>query len=195
METVKVDIQKLQLLNDRINQTIDALAQLRQTVHAYTPPMAGLQHSMGAQQFGPQFGQQFGPQFGQQFGQGFGQGYGIGSPAMYSPVGQQGLQHTVPQYGSTPGFGYNVGAQVNPYAQSAQLGQANPYAQSAQWGQGAPYGQSFAPTAPVGWWNPMGGLSHTGFVPRPDISRLDPTTAMWIAQQFPYAFSATPPVL
>src|SRR5437660_1056475 len=44
METVKVDLRKLQILNDRINQTIDALTQLRQSVHGFQPT-AGLQHS------------------------------------------------------------------------------------------------------------------------------------------------------
>ena len=33
METAKIDIRKLQLLNDRINQTIDALNQVRLSVH------------------------------------------------------------------------------------------------------------------------------------------------------------------
>lgn len=33
METVKVDLQKLQLLNDRIAQTIEALNQLRLSTH------------------------------------------------------------------------------------------------------------------------------------------------------------------
>lgn len=40
METVKVDIKKLQLLNDRINQCIDALSQVRLSVH-------GLSHTSG----------------------------------------------------------------------------------------------------------------------------------------------------
>jgi hypothetical protein len=38
METANVDIRKLQLLNDRINQTIEALNQVRLSVH-------GLQHT------------------------------------------------------------------------------------------------------------------------------------------------------
>lgn len=38
METAKIDIRKLQLLNDRINHTIDALNQVRMSVH-------GLSHS------------------------------------------------------------------------------------------------------------------------------------------------------
>ena len=33
METAKVDIRKLQLLNDRINQCIEALNQVRLSVH------------------------------------------------------------------------------------------------------------------------------------------------------------------
>jgi hypothetical protein len=45
METVKVDFQKLQMLNDRIAQTIDALNQVRLTTH-------GLQHSGPMQQQG-----------------------------------------------------------------------------------------------------------------------------------------------
>lgn len=40
METVKVDIQKLQLLNDRIAQTIEALNQVRMSVQ-----VQGIQHS------------------------------------------------------------------------------------------------------------------------------------------------------
>lgn len=153
METVKVDIQKLQLLNDRINQTIEALSQLRQTVHAYTPPV-GLQHSVA----------------NVPFAQGFGLGYGVNAPTMFSPVG---LQHTVAPFATAQNFplGYNIAP------------------------QGYPIAQSFMPTAPLGWWNPMGGLSHTSYVPRFEAARLDPNMAMWIAQQFPYAFSATPPVV
>ncbi len=41
MDTVKVDIRKLQTLNDRINQCIDALGQVRLSVH-------GLSHCAGA---------------------------------------------------------------------------------------------------------------------------------------------------
>jgi len=100
METVKVDIQKLQMLNDRINQTIDALSQLRQSVHAYQPTV-GLQHSN--QNFLPQqqvgFGYNVAPQYPQQIG----------------------LQHTpfiVPQQQAA--MGYNV--QNWPYAQMGWVG-------------------------------------------------------------------------
>ncbi len=47
MDTAKVDIRKLQLLNDRINQCIDALNQVRLSVHglshtAASPQVAGM---------------------------------------------------------------------------------------------------------------------------------------------------------
>lgn len=169
METVKVDIQKLQLLNDRINQTIEALTQLRQTVHAYTPPTAGLQHTG----VGMPFGQQ-----------GFVPGYGVGAqggfPAAFPQ--QMGLQHTVAPWQTIPG-------QVYPGMQQQGF-------QGAQGYQGYQGGQSFAPNAPQGWWNPsMGGLSHTSQLPRFEAARLDPNVAMWITQQFPYAFSPTLPVI
>ncbi len=45
METVKVDMQKLQLLNDRIVQTIEALNQLRLSVH-------GIQHTSSPYGYG-----------------------------------------------------------------------------------------------------------------------------------------------
>jgi hypothetical protein len=52
METVKVDIQKLQLLNDRIAQMIDALNQVRMSAH-------GIQHT--PQAYGPvPFGSTYG---------------------------------------------------------------------------------------------------------------------------------------
>src|SRR6266542_5391882 len=40
METAKVDIRKLQLLNDRINQCIDALNQVRLSVHGLSQGLA-----------------------------------------------------------------------------------------------------------------------------------------------------------
>jgi hypothetical protein len=85
METAKVDIRKLQLLNDRINQCIDALNQVRLSVH-------GLSHTSGNIP-GAGLGQS--PAFGG--GQAFGVGFGLGSP--YGQIGQAppypgGLSHT-----------------------------------------------------------------------------------------------------
>jgi hypothetical protein len=101
METVKVDIQKLQLLNDRIAQTIEALNQVRLSMH-------GIQHSsspVGVSPYGgyspygygqPQFAQ---PSFGQpSFGQ-----PSFGQPSFaqpFSPFGQ-GLSHTTAPWTTT----------------------------------------------------------------------------------------------
>jgi len=52
METAKIDIRKLQLLNDRINSTIEALNQVRMSVHGLTHtsqllPNAALPYGLG----------------------------------------------------------------------------------------------------------------------------------------------------
>ena len=88
METAKVDIRKLQILNDRINQCIDALNQVRLSVH-------GLSHSgglQGTQGFSPQG---FGPQ-----------GFGAG---VSSPFGLQGLGQSPLTQGFGPGFSHSTG--------------------------------------------------------------------------------------
>ncbi|MGE5183587.1 MAG: hypothetical protein ACM31C_16055 [Acidobacteriota bacterium] len=99
METVKVDMQKLQLLNDRIAQTIEALNQLRLSVHGiqHTPSQMtpwGVPVSFGQSPWGqspwgqPAFGQ---PAFGQpSFGQ---PGYGQSFASPYN-VGFGGISHS-----------------------------------------------------------------------------------------------------
>jgi hypothetical protein len=96
METVKVDIQKLQLLNDRIAQVIDALNQVRMSAH-------GIQHTgaplspwgygagfgaYGNQPYGvvPQFTPYASPFVGTAYDPRFG-----GSPFTGTP--QYGIQH------------------------------------------------------------------------------------------------------
>jgi hypothetical protein len=97
----KVDIRKLQLLNDRINQTIDALNQVRLSVH-------GLAHS---QYQGPLQGQLPGLGFGSPFG-GQLQGYG---PLAAQGIGGFGGWGQVPQqsFGGwpqvQPGFSHSSG--------------------------------------------------------------------------------------
>jgi hypothetical protein len=55
METAKVDIRKLQVLNDRISQTIEALNQVRLSVHglasngAFGPPQPWMHPFVAAQ--------------------------------------------------------------------------------------------------------------------------------------------------
>jgi hypothetical protein len=162
----KVDIRKLQLLNDRINQTIDALNQVRLSVY-------GLQHTagLGAQSgiggFGYGVGQN--PGFGtQNYGfapqnVGFaGQNFGFGTP--FGPFG--GLSHT-------------TGIGLNPMTYAAQLQQQNPFVGI----QGLGYGQMGQQQVPwniaAGWQ----GISHTS----PEVETLR------AAQTFPYAFSQVSP--
>ena len=146
METAKVDIRKLQILNDRINQTLDALQQVRLSVH-------GIQHSAG-------IGWQQSP---------FGMGWNV-QPQMH-PYAQQQLNPFTQQ-------------QLNPFTQQQF---ASPFAQ-------VPMG--------LGWgaqqqWSPF-GIGHSSpeelqrFV---DPRFTDPTLAYRMANAFPYAFAAVPPVV
>ena len=144
METAKVDIRKLQLLNDRINQTIEALNQVRMSVH-------GIGHSVGyAQQMSP-----FGMGMPQQPMQSMGYGTTAGFPGPYGLQGQfpgtpwggmGGLAHTGgwqtgshgwtgvgqtgfgPSFGTT-GYGSSVeGYQVDPQQVFARVAHTFPYA-------------------------------------------------------------------
>jgi hypothetical protein len=127
METAKVDIRKLQLLNDRINQVIDALHQVRLSVHALqqsqqmqqpygagfgTPyPNPFVTQSMNPFQQQQGYGQGFNPMLGQGQGQGqgwqgFGQsfGQGFGQTQGTNP----GLLHTtgLPFFGGAQGLSH-----------------------------------------------------------------------------------------
>jgi len=164
METVKVDVQKLQLLNDRIAQTIEALNQVRMSVH-------GIQHSQyGQTPYGQPFGQapfgqapfgqapfgpaQFGPaQFGQTpFGQTqFGQPMQYGYPVQQYPLHLQYLPQYAPQYAS---YGSPYGAQFVPGIQHTPFTSAStPWAQTS-----SPWAQTSSP-----WSIPYvgNGISHT----------------------------------
>jgi hypothetical protein len=103
METAKVDIRKLQLLNDRINQCIDALNQVRVSVHGLSHASVGSPAGAGIAPSQSPFGQV--PYGGSAFGgyspgfiqQGFQPGFapppyagGIGQP--FNPA--LGLSHT-----------------------------------------------------------------------------------------------------
>jgi hypothetical protein len=83
METVRVDMQKLQLLNERIAQTIEALNQVRLSVH-------GIQHTPASIGWNPP------PTAGYPFGS-----YGFG---LYGsvPYGQPFASYGTPPY--VPGF-------------------------------------------------------------------------------------------
>jgi len=182
VETAKVDIRKLQQLNDRINQCLDALNQVRLSVH-------GLSHTTGAF-----------PQIGQQIGQ--------------QQVGQLGFAGA-----QDPRFG------INPLAQGGIAGFAQPYGVQSYGGGlshtgaiGQPFQQS-----PFAAWNPalnpalsqmvnpmlaqqaafapfaqFGGLSHTGAEGIESFAKpawADPLLQAKVAQTFPYAQYAVPPIV
>src|SRR5215471_21849421 len=120
METAKVDIRKLQLLNDRINQTIEALNQVRLSVH-------GISHSSPFQGQIPQMQGQvpFGnvginPYFG---------AYGVMQQPMV-PGYNPGFSHSSPWGAVNPFLGQvnPMLAQVNPL-----LAQVNPLLAQQVW--------------------------------------------------------------
>jgi len=148
MEMVKVDVQKLQLLNDRIAQTIDALNQVRLSVHGiqHTSPTTPWVNPYGAAYGVSPYGLQ--PSYGTPFPpQGFGQISPFGQFAPFTPYGA-GIQHTT-------GYptGYPTGYQ-NQFTTGFQPG-FSPYGTPVQ-------PTNFTRVAP--WTN---GLSHTsGWEPR-----------------------------
>jgi len=179
METAKVDIRKLQLLNDRINQCIDALNQVRLSVHGLAP--AGLSHTTG--QFPTPFlgggvnpaqflGGGVNPVQAMGYGQGppgsvqgFGSPQGFGTPAFgptgFPPQVAPGLSHTAGGWPNTGLFSQGM----NPYSQGIGQG-VNPFASQ--------YGSQI-------------GLEAFGLT--------DPTLTARIAQTFPYAQFPAPPVV
>lgn len=163
METAKVDIRRLQMLNDCINRTIEALNQVRLSVHG-----GSLQHSapFGVQGIGT-------PAFG--YPGAFASPYGI-SPQMFGVI--PGIGHTAANaYGNpfTPNLTQNAFA-TNPFA-------SNPLAywatQQNAWTQTTPW------TAQVPWTQT--GLGHTGIDPRFNGGyEYDPYVTARIAQTFPF---------
>ena len=206
METAKVDIRKLQLLNDRINQCLDALAQVRLSVHGLSSGFGqqGIQGPYGQQQgapwlqgqqqgvpgyFGPQtFGPQtFAPQpFAPQFfaPQSF-------APQPFAPqfFGPQPTPYPVAQsvgFAGAPQFGQISSAQQigGGLSHTSALGQS-PWT-SPQQGLGI---------SPVPWMGPI-GLSHTS--PEEVYGRnplSDPFAASRMGQTFPYAHFNFSPAL
>jgi hypothetical protein len=171
METAKVDIRKLQLLNDRINQCIDALNQVRLSVHGLTSAQ-GLSHTSGP--FAGALGFTGAP---------FGGGYG-GFPQ--TPFGQGG--------GINPSFGMGQGPGINPvfgYGQGLQgQGQGFP-------GQGFP---GLSHTGGLPGINPYlsaGGVGAEGLGLENALRPMwaDPFLAARITQTFPYAQFPAPPVV
>ncbi|HWL84831.1 MAG TPA: hypothetical protein VNO21_03470 [Polyangiaceae bacterium] len=183
--TAKVDIRKLQLLNDRIAQTIEALNQVRLSVHGL-----GLSHTSGGV---PGLG------FGN-VGINAGVGYGVpfqGVPFQANPfqnniLGNLGALGAL-NGGMLPGIShtspYGFHPQGIPGAWQVQAGlplQQNLWNQAIQ--------NSLGQLGQLGLLG--GGLAHTS----PDVFNtlgtlgygIDPFTAARIAQSFPFVGSAVP---
>jgi hypothetical protein len=174
METAKVDIRKLQLLNDRINQVIDALHQVRLSVHALQQGYQTQPQPYGAG-FGTQaFGQTFNPLFQQ-------------SPFQQTPFQQTPFQQNPFQFQSP--FQQGFGQGMNPMHPMAQM---HPMQTP---GGGATPGLLHSGTP----WPGGQGLSHTGSEQdlfgynRPLWS--DPNLAARLSTTFPYAHYPVPPVV
>jgi len=127
METAKVDIRKLQLLNDRINQCIDALNQVRLSVHGLSQ---GLSHTSPQGQAG------LNP--GSQYSQGFGSNpFQTGMNPFGNPFGQSGVNPF-----QQAGFG-----QQSPLSQGFAPGLSHTSGQSPFGQTGNPYLSALSPEA------------------------------------------------
>jgi len=209
METAKVDIQKLQLLNDRIAQCFDALNQVRLSVH-------GLSHSTA--QGGAGIGQQgFGPQMGAQGIMGA-QNLYQQSPYQQNPYLAQGIgqspftQGAVPTPWANPlaGLSHTSLGMQTPYAaygqQQQPFGQVPFNAGQVPFNVGqVPFGIGQTPfsVSPLGNVPPFvspyagPGLSHTspvGYDPYARPLWADPILAAKVAQTFPFVQLPISPV-
>jgi len=171
----KVDIRKLQVLNDRINQTLDALNQVRLTVHGlgHSSPYGQAFGGFGTQGFGtPGFGAQG---YGSPMQGSIGQTFGYGNPYVQN-LGGIGLQHSTP-------FGPYNNPFVNPMMQGIGMSGINPMTQQNVWGTQGTQGTQ-------GSWNPVGGLFHSNN----DVVELRANDPSRIAATFPYALSPQNPL-
>jgi hypothetical protein len=198
METVKVDVQKLQILNDRLTQCLEALGQVRLSAHALQPSF-GTPFSSGISHTNLPYGNQFGSQFG------FNQPYNVWNQMSQLGYGQ-GISHTNPftqgiglqnpfvnQLPQTVGFGY--GQPYNMWNQMSQLGYGG-ISHTSPWVQGSQQinpqiSQLSQMTGGMPWINPTvnpffgQGISHTSVL-------TDPYVAARVVQTFPFAFSHVP---
>jgi hypothetical protein len=170
METAKVDIRKLQTLNDCINRTIEALNQVRLSVHG-----AGLSHSgLGVQGLGVQgLGVPGYLGFQTPFGSPFASPFGIANQVAPQQIAAQ--QIAAQMYGVNPamtGIGHTaataaaLGAFPNAFTNSFPNAFTNQFA------------NAYNP-----FWTQTGlGLGHTAGVQ--DFT--DPYVTTRIAQTFPF---------
>jgi hypothetical protein len=214
--TAKVDIRKLQLLNDRIAQTIEALNQVRLSVHGLgVSQMGGNVQGFGAGQQGGVQGLGFGG--GQQGGVGFGggqQGGGFqggqgipGGQQMYGWGGMvpgmvPGMSHSSP-YGYGQGFGFPQGQGFGQQGQGFGQQQVNPLLLQllSQQGMGGGLSHSsemWGGSGMQGMGYPQGGIGHQQGIGQQGIGQqgmgLDPFTVSRIMQMFPFAQMPVSPI-
>ena len=165
METAKVDIRRLQTLSDCINRTIEALNQVRLSVHAGNLPYAtlGLQQTLGA------FPNAFGAN-----------AFGIAPQIMGQVPGViPGIAHSAPYFNQLAG----VSPLANLAAQAA-FNQAalNNNAFNNPWNNANLNGAAFNQFGQFG----QTGLGHTGVNNFATDTFVDPYTNARIAQTFPF---------
>ena len=180
METAKVDIRKLQLLNDRINQCIDALNQVRLSVHGLSQ---GLSHTSGQ---GSQYS------LGSQFGLGA-QGFGANPFTQSVNPFTQGV-NPFTQGGASPfGFGSQGMGQLplgqSPWNQGFVPGLSHTGGQS-------PFPQGINPSPFMQGINPyLSGVSPEALEASVRPIWADPLLTARITQTVPYAQYPVPPVV
>ena len=173
----KVDVRKLQILNDRINQTIEALNQVRLSVH-------GLGHTgIGTNPYTTQ-------------GYGMSQGLGTANPylfGMQNPLGNVGglgqLHSQLSQQGTGLGFQQpGLGFQHTPFTNPL----FNPYISQgvmSPWSQGQQIPFGVTPWTGLGGvaGGFGGGLFHSGpeFIDR-QIAEVRASDPQRITQTFPF---------
>jgi hypothetical protein len=167
METAKVDIRKLQLLNDRINQVIDALHQVRLSVHALQQGYQTQQQPYGAGLGTQAFGQTFNPLFQQ-------------TPFQQTPFQQTPFQQSFGQ-GMNPLFGHAQFPQgLNPMNPLTTGGTPGLLHSGTPWLGGQGLSHTGSEQDPYGYHRPIWS---------------DPLLAARVSSTFPYAYSPVPPVV
>ena len=170
METAKVDIRKLQTLNDCINRTIEALNQVRLSVHGGSLPYAPL----GAQGLGA-------PSYLGGYPGAFASPYAI-APQL---VGQLS--------GMVPGIAHSAAAPwaslaSAPWAGLAQWPNLAQSAAAAGWGNSplAYLAAQQSLNAQAGLGGAQAGLGHSAADARLGYDYADPYASARIAQTFPF---------
>jgi hypothetical protein len=177
METAKVDVRKLQLLNDRINQCLDALNQVRLSVHGLSHTQAN-PATAGIAGFGG-------------IGAAGGTGAGYIDPRFTDPRFGYGMPPGAQGFG---GQGFGGGLAHSPYLPTSAAAFPTPGPLNI----GAGMGTGVQAGSPFPAWNQPIGLSHTGLEAESLYNRplwADPVLAARVAQTFPFVQLGLPPIV